>query len=217
MPTTYTDTFLKFRDILANSLRIDLDRVTPEAHIMDDLGAESLDLIEITMEVEAAFNICIPEKSILDTAAEVFGPGTLVRDGQLTEPGKDLLRARMGEAEAGGLDGDVTLAELRSKLMTVGSWTRMIDHLAPHTPAVCSSCQGRMEPDLGSRMKCTACGASVAIPQGEDINRAWVADYYRNVYLPSEALETESPSALAALVGRSTRTAGTYENSEAAD
>ena len=61
---------------------------------MDNLDAESLDLIEITMETESAFDVWLPEKSVLDTAAEVFGPDILVRDGVLTEAGKELLRRR---------------------------------------------------------------------------------------------------------------------------
>jgi acyl carrier protein len=217
MPIIQTDTFSKFRDILEASLRIPSDRITPESHIMDDLGAESLHLIEITMEVESAFNICIPEKSIIDTATEVFGAGKLVSNGQLTSAGKDLLRARMGDTDAAILDGEVKLADLRSLMMTVGSWTRMIEHLVPYTPMSCQDCEGRMEPDLGSRMKCTVCGRSVAIPQGEDINRAWVEDYYNNVYLASSQSGSERPAAFAAVAGCSPRTTGAYETAEAAD
>ena len=64
----------KFADIVSNSLRIDAARVVEDAYL-DDLGAESLDLLEITMEAEEAFNILIPQKNILQTAQEVFGRG----------------------------------------------------------------------------------------------------------------------------------------------
>ena len=74
----------KFADIVAASLRIERSRVTMDAHLMDNLDAESLDLIEITMETESAFDVWLPEKSILDTAAEVFGPDILVQEGVLS-------------------------------------------------------------------------------------------------------------------------------------
>ena len=174
-----------FTQIISTSLRVDPASITPESHIMNDLGAESLDMIEITMEVESAFNICLPEKSILDTAVEVFGPGVLVVDDRLTEAGKQLLRHRLGASEAAALEGVVMLKDLRSSLMTVRAWTRMIEHLAVETPAVCATCGGALKPDLGSRMACAACRTSVPVPMGEDINREWVAEYYRSVYLPS--------------------------------
>ena len=85
----------KFADIVAASLRIDRERVTMDAHLMEDLARESLDLIEITMETESAFDVWLPEKSILDTAAEIFGPDVLVHEGLLTEAGKEMLRRRM--------------------------------------------------------------------------------------------------------------------------
>src|SRR5579863_5049250 len=81
---TEAEIFEKFADIVAQSLRIERAKVTMNSHLMDDLGAESLDLIEITMETESAFDVWLPEKSILDTAAEVFGPDVLVQNEMLT-------------------------------------------------------------------------------------------------------------------------------------
>ena len=91
---TDPEVFDKFAQIVARSLRIDASQVTPEAHL-NDLGAESLDLIEITMETESQFHIFLPDKSILETAVEVFGPDILETDGYLTEEGKRLLLCRM--------------------------------------------------------------------------------------------------------------------------
>ena len=51
----------RFAGIVAKSLRIDPSQVTPDASLAD-LGAESLDLIEITMEAEDEFAIVMPQK-----------------------------------------------------------------------------------------------------------------------------------------------------------
>ncbi len=70
----------KFREIVARSLRIDPATVNPEC-TLDEPGAESLDLIEITMETEAEFNIWLPEKPIFATAEEIFGHDVLQTNG----------------------------------------------------------------------------------------------------------------------------------------
>src|ERR1700753_634758 len=95
---TRTEILAKCSDIVAKTLHIDAATITPTS-FLDDLGAESLDLIEITMETEEAFNLWISEKSILQTANEVFGPNLLEKDGLLTETGKTLLMDRMPELD----------------------------------------------------------------------------------------------------------------------
>src|ERR1039457_6383111 len=76
---TELQVFDRFAQIVAHSLSIDVSQVTADTYL-SDLGAESLDLIEITMESETQFHIFLPDKSILETAVEVFGPGILEKD-----------------------------------------------------------------------------------------------------------------------------------------
>lgn len=54
----------KIRPVIAEELKIDPERVVPEANIVDDLGADSLDVIEITMGLEEAFDIEILDEDI---------------------------------------------------------------------------------------------------------------------------------------------------------
>jgi len=48
--------------IIAEQLDVKRDQVTPEARIMDDLGADSLDIVEITIKLEERFNVTIPDE-----------------------------------------------------------------------------------------------------------------------------------------------------------
>ncbi len=176
----------RFSRVVAASLHIDASKVTPDAHL-DDLGAESLDLIEITMETEAQFNIYLPDKSILDTAVEVFGPGVLEKDGYLTEEGKRLMLARLPEADADAFAGQVAVKDLKRYFMKIGTWVRMIQGLAQHTPQACAACGGGMVPSLGFRVKCSACGDEVTLRSGEELNREWVRDYYQRHFQPRTA------------------------------
>ncbi len=49
-------------DIIANQLGVDKDIVTPGANIVDDLGADSLDVVELVMALEEAFDTEIPDE-----------------------------------------------------------------------------------------------------------------------------------------------------------
>jgi acyl carrier protein len=64
---------IKVRNILAEQLGVDLSEVTPDARILDDLGADSLDVVEMVMSLEEAFDIEVPDQDVeeLRTVADV--------------------------------------------------------------------------------------------------------------------------------------------------
>ena len=51
----------KVKEIIAEKLGVDEENVKPEASFKNDLGADSLDTVELIMEFEKAFNITIPD------------------------------------------------------------------------------------------------------------------------------------------------------------
>ena len=51
----------KIKQIVVEHLGVDESKVTPEASFIDDLGADSLDTVELVMAFEEAFNVEIPE------------------------------------------------------------------------------------------------------------------------------------------------------------
>ena len=126
---TESEVFDKFAQIVARSLRIDASRVSIDAQL-NDLGAESLDLIEISMETESQFHIFLPDKSILETAVEVFGSDILEKDGYLTEEGKRLMMCRLPEADVRAFQGEIAVKDLQGYFLKVGSWVRMVRALA---------------------------------------------------------------------------------------
>ena len=54
----------KIRSIVAEQLGVDVSEVTPDASILDDLGADSLDVVELVMALEDAFDIEVPDEDI---------------------------------------------------------------------------------------------------------------------------------------------------------
>ena len=56
-----SDTLDRVKDIVVKLLNVDKGKITPESKFIDDLGADSLDAVEIVMMVEDEFNIEIPD------------------------------------------------------------------------------------------------------------------------------------------------------------
>ena len=57
--------FEKIRDILAEQFEVEPDSITPETNLVDDLGADSMDLVDLLMSLEDQFNIAeVPDEVI---------------------------------------------------------------------------------------------------------------------------------------------------------
>ncbi|MGN0995225.1 MAG: acyl carrier protein [Butyricicoccus sp.] len=65
--------FEKVRDIIVDTLGCDAEEVTPEASLFDDLGADSLDAVELNMAFEDAFGYSIPDEELskIKTVADI--------------------------------------------------------------------------------------------------------------------------------------------------
>lgn len=56
--------FEKVRSILIDQLDVEEEKVTPEASIADDLGADSLDIVDLVMSLEEEFDLEIPDDQV---------------------------------------------------------------------------------------------------------------------------------------------------------
>ncbi|MBA4312832.1 MAG: acyl carrier protein [Chlorobiaceae bacterium] len=56
------DVEAKVKEIIMNKLGVEASQVTPSASFTNDLGADSLDTVELVMEFEKAFNLQIPDE-----------------------------------------------------------------------------------------------------------------------------------------------------------
>jgi len=71
---SFTAEEIKIIDIIANQLGVEKDVVAPGANIVDDLGADSLDVVELVMALEEAFDTEIPDEDAekIRTVQDVF-------------------------------------------------------------------------------------------------------------------------------------------------
>ncbi|MBQ8961968.1 MAG: acyl carrier protein [Ruminococcus sp.] len=56
--------FEKIRDIIVDQLGVDEDQVTTEANIQDDLGADSLDVVDLIQTIEDEYDLSIPDEAV---------------------------------------------------------------------------------------------------------------------------------------------------------
>ena len=122
--TQSVDIYGKVGRVLAEALGVDEDEITPAARLQEELGAESIDFLDIVFRLEREFGIHIPRGELFPES--VFGNDpNYVQDGCVTEEGLGLLRSRMPYADLGGLDGDRRLGAL-TDLFTVDLVARYV-------------------------------------------------------------------------------------------
>ena len=89
--------FSSVQEILVDALSVDEDEVTPEATLTGDLGAESIDFLDIVFRLEKTFDIKIPRGELFPE--NLLTDEKYVQNGRFTEEGMAELRARMPFAD----------------------------------------------------------------------------------------------------------------------
>jgi acyl carrier protein len=110
--------------VLVEALNADEEDIRPGATLQGDLGAESIDFLDIVFRLEREFGIRIPRGELFPES--IFqGDPAFVHDSRITDQGVAELRLRMPFADLSGFAEDRRLAAVRD-LFTVGLITRYI-------------------------------------------------------------------------------------------
>ncbi len=88
------EVFDKVRAALVDALGVDDDEVTPEATMVGDLGAESIDFLDIVLKLEKAFGINIPREELFPD--DILTNASFVKDGKVTPDGLQHSHVRQG-------------------------------------------------------------------------------------------------------------------------
>ena len=116
MPTK-DEIYQKVQTALVDALGVDDDEVTPEATLTGDLGAESIDFLDIVFRLEREFSIKIPRNELFPES--IFqGDPEFVKDGKVTAKGLSELRTKMPYANLAEFEKNPTLEGI-SDLFTV--------------------------------------------------------------------------------------------------
>jgi acyl carrier protein len=123
MPTK-DEIFEKIQHALVDALGVDEDEVTPEATLVGDLGAESIDFLDIVFRLEKAFDIKIPRGELFPE--DVLTNPTYVQDGRVTETGLAELRKRMPFANLDDFEKNPVVQDF-GNLLTVADMCRFVE------------------------------------------------------------------------------------------
>ena len=111
MAMSRDEIFEKVQEVLVDALAVDDDEVTYEATLMGDLGAESIDFLDIVFRLEKAFEIKIPREELFP-AESLMNDSELVHNGKLTEKGLTALRENMPHTDITTFEKDPDINKL---------------------------------------------------------------------------------------------------------
>ena len=123
MPTK-DEVFEKVKVALVDALGVEDDEVTPGATMVGDLGAESIDFLDIVFLLEKAFEIEIPRSELFPE--DVLTSAEYVQDGKVTDEGIVELKKRMPFADLTKFEANPVVQDF-GNLLTVSDLCRYVE------------------------------------------------------------------------------------------
>ena len=124
MAMSREEIFDRVKETLVEALGVDEDEVLGKATLTGDLGAESIDFLDIVFRLEKAFNIKIPRGELFPE--NILNNPSFVNDKKLTALGLAELSKRMAHADLSGFEKDPQVDRI-AELFTVDAITRYLE------------------------------------------------------------------------------------------
>ena len=124
MATTKEEVFSKVQLALVEALGVDEDEVTPSARLVGDLGAESIDFLDIVFRLEKAFDIKIPRGELFPE--DILTNAQYVENGRVTAEGVAQLKQRMPFADLTNFAANPVVQDF-GNLLTVQDMCRYVE------------------------------------------------------------------------------------------
>jgi acyl carrier protein len=164
----------ELKSAIAGALGVDESLILPGSVLSRDLGAESLDFLDINYHLEQSFGFKMARYSMLVHAEELFGEGSVIDGhGRLTKEAIVLLEKRFGR-DAPQLRVGMDLEEVLA-LVTVQSVVNAVMEILDTLPEKCTHCdQSAWHSIDGKRVVCSSCGEEATYVSGDDFVRSWL-------------------------------------------
>jgi acyl carrier protein len=114
------------QEVLVDALGVDDDEVTTEATLMGDLGAESIDFLDIVFRLEKTFGIKIPREELFP-AESLMNNSDFVHNGKLTDKGLTELRQKMPHTNLTDFEKDPDINKI-ADLFTVDAIINYVEN-----------------------------------------------------------------------------------------
>ena len=119
------ETYKKVAEVLIDALGVEDDEVTPEATMIGDLGAESIDFLDIVFKLEQAFGISIDREELFPD--DILTSSEYLQDGKVTADGVAKLKERMPFANLEKFEANPVVQDF-ANLLTVQDLCRFVEH-----------------------------------------------------------------------------------------
>ena len=169
--------YREVRKAIAETLRVSETAIQPDHSLIGDLGAESLDFIDINYRLEQRFGLSMPRKYLVEHVEEFFGEGAAIdENGQITETAVSILQARLGPV-AESLKAGMAVEEIPT-LVTPQTLVEVVQEILNSCPEACAACgaKGWKVAD-GSVIVCEGCGRAPTFATGDDLIKHWLAAF----------------------------------------
>ena len=123
MALTQDEVFSKVQEVLVDALGADDDEITLDAKLVADLGAESIDFLDIVFRLEKAFDIKIEQGEMIPD--NVLNDPQYVEDGKVTDNGMQELRQRLPHANLDTFDASRNVDDF-SDIFTVDTVVKFV-------------------------------------------------------------------------------------------
>ena len=124
MPPTRDELFKQVEEVLVDALGVDEDEISEDATLTGDLGAESIDFLDIVFRLEKKFSIKIPRVELFPD--DIVNNPDYIEGGKFTEAGMARLKAAMPHANFEAFEKDADVAKM-SELFTVRTLINYIE------------------------------------------------------------------------------------------
>lgn len=166
--------FDELKKAIVDTLRADENSIKPESSLIKDLGAESLDFLDINYRLEQTFGIKMARHFVLEHIEDMFGEGSAIgENGHLTKKTIELLKIRFGD-NIPDLRPCIDMDEV-PELITVQSIARGVMDILESLPEKCPQCNdSAWKSEDGTRIKCSSCGEYATFTNGDDLTKEWL-------------------------------------------
>ena len=124
MSMSRDEIFEKIREVLCDALGVDEDEVEPNASLTGDLGAESIDFLDIKFRMEKAFDVKIAQDEMFPE--NVLQNEDYVKDGKVTEKGLAELKQKLPHVDLSVLESDPDVNKV-GDVVTVEALVKFMD------------------------------------------------------------------------------------------
>jgi len=117
--------FPKVAETMADALGCEVERVKLDASLIDDLGAESIDFLDIVFRLERAFKVKIPRGKILEEARGDLSESEFDKGGVVSEAGVERLKSFLSEVPPERFKNPLNVADI-PRLFTTETFCKMV-------------------------------------------------------------------------------------------